>query len=84
MTPKFLNTRQAAARYGVSVAFLRKLRSLGSDDGLKGPKYRRISKTLVVYTPEDLDEWFSSMPEFRSTAEEPSENLMPGRPSHAS
>lgn len=80
MTPKYLNTAQAAALYGVSVSFLRKLRTEGGPGGTKGPPYKRLSRTLVVYRPEDLDAWFNDHEDFHSTAEEPAENLMPGRP----
>jgi hypothetical protein len=51
----------------------------GDATGRKGPRYKRISKTLVVYKPEWLDEWFDQLPDYESTAEEPTENLMPGR-----
>lgn len=52
-----LNTAEAAAYLGVTVATLRAWRLRGVHDPNTGPRFIRISPTLVVYDCADLDEY---------------------------
>jgi hypothetical protein len=54
-----LNTAEAAAYLGVKVATLRAWRLRGTDDPNTGPRFIRISPTLVVYDCTDLDEYLA-------------------------
>jgi len=52
-----LNEKQAAAYLNLSLAFLRRRRSLGTPPGsIPGPKYAKLGKA-VRYRREDLDDW---------------------------
>jgi predicted DNA-binding transcriptional regulator AlpA len=54
-----LNTAEAAAYLGVTVATLRAWRLRGVDDPNTGPRFIRISPTLVVYDTADLDAYLT-------------------------
>jgi len=56
--PRAVRTTGAARYLGVSPSLVRKLRLRGADDPLgPGPKFIRISPSLVVYEISALDEW---------------------------
>jgi predicted DNA-binding transcriptional regulator AlpA len=56
-----LRTPDAARYLGVSPSLLRKMRMRGSDDPLgTGPRYIRISQSLVVYEIRELDSWLEA------------------------
>jgi predicted DNA-binding transcriptional regulator AlpA len=53
-----LRTTEAAKYLGISPSLLRKMRSRGVDDPLgPGPKFIRLSASLVVYDITALDNW---------------------------
>jgi hypothetical protein len=51
---KYLRIAEAASYLNVSVAFLRKQKGLG-----RGPQFSRFSD-LLIYSTEDLDDYFRS------------------------
>lgn len=53
MKSDYLNTKQAAAEYGLSVSYLNKLRVSGG-----GPPYAKIGRR-VLYRRCDLERWIS-------------------------
>ena len=50
-----LNTSEAASYMGVTVSTLRAWRLRGPDDPNTGPRFIRLSPTLVVYDVSELD-----------------------------
>lgn len=52
-----VNTRAAANYLGISVSLLRKLRLRGPDDPYTGPRFIKVSPSLVLYELAALDEW---------------------------
>ena len=56
-----LRTTDAANYLGVSASLLRKMRSRGSADPLGlGPKFIKLSPSLIVYQISELDAWLES------------------------
>jgi hypothetical protein len=55
-----LNTAEAAAYLGVSVATVRAWRLRGPADPNAGPPFIRLSPTLVVYDIPELDRYLDS------------------------
>ena len=55
-----LSTAQAANHLGVSPATMRSWRLRGPDDPNPGPKYIRLSPSLVVYDVADLDAFLAT------------------------
>jgi predicted DNA-binding transcriptional regulator AlpA len=55
-----LTTAEAADYLGASVATLRAWRLKGADDPSQGPRFIRLSQTLVVYDLGELDRWLNS------------------------
>lgn len=56
-----VRTADAAKYLGVSQSLLRKMRIRGSDDPLgPGPRFIRLSPSLVVYELAELDLWLES------------------------
>ncbi len=62
-TKRVLRTQQAAEYVGLSASTLEKFRLNGS-----GPPYQKAGPKIVVYRPEDLDEWLNAQRR-RSTSE---------------
>lgn len=58
----FLTTEEAAARYPLSISYLKKLRCVGG-----GPPYQKLSR-LVCYSADDIEAWLKSHT-VRSTSE---------------
>jgi predicted DNA-binding transcriptional regulator AlpA len=52
-----INTRAAAAYLGVTIAALRAWRLRGPEDRNSGPRFIRLSPSMVVYDLGDLDDW---------------------------
>jgi predicted DNA-binding transcriptional regulator AlpA len=50
-----LRTPQAAQYVGLSASTLEKLRLTGN-----GPPYQKAGRKIVVYRPQDLDDWLNS------------------------
>lgn len=71
MKRKALKTMNAAAYVDVSPSLLRKMRRRRSpDDGQRpGPRYIRISRTLILYEIADLDSWLASFAELGDQGE---------------
>ena len=61
--PLNMRPKGAAAYLGVSKAFLDQSRCYGT-----GPRFTRVSKTMILYRREDLDAWLAER-SFMSTAE---------------
>lgn len=56
-----LRTPEAARYLGVSPSLLRKMRSRGPDDPSgQGPRYIKLSPSLIVYEIRALDEWLDA------------------------
>jgi predicted DNA-binding transcriptional regulator AlpA len=60
--PIVLNADQVAARLGLSISTLAKMRLSG-----EGPTYSKLGRR-VVYRPEDIETWIASN-RYRSTSE---------------
>lgn len=52
---KYLRTKQAAEYLGMGQSTLERKRIDGT-----GPRYRKLGVKIVVYAPEDLDDWAAS------------------------
>lgn len=56
-----LRTTDAARYLGVSASLLRKMRGRGRDDPLgAGPRFIRLSPSLIVYEITALDSWLEA------------------------
>jgi len=63
-----LRTTDAARYLGVSPSLLRKMRGRGPDDPLGlGPRFIRLSPSLIVYEISSLDGWLDSRSRIAAT-----------------
>lgn len=68
--PRGMRPDAAAAYTGMTYDWLKRARIYGTVDGIKGPKFRRVSDRIVLYYREDIDEFLDQFKSLQTVHDE--------------